>query len=437
MGQQEVDNAFAPGFDFAFGMPKRDYLEQAVKNGWVIMNDSIINPASQTFTSDFDVKLNLEPFAGFKIDLNTKRVSTDQTSIQHMYNDMPVTFNGTFRMTHAAILTSFWSTGTLANNYQSKAFEQFKANRAYVANELQRPYIGTKYPTTGFAAESSLAGDPYNAANGAYSQNSPDVLIPAFLAAYTGQDITKASKSPFPSFWSLIPNWRISYDGLSRIPWVAKNFKSVTLNHAYQCTYNVGSYTSYSNFAENEDGLGFVRDVTSGNPIPSSQYNISSVALNESFAPFLSVDMAMKNSFTGKVEYRKQRNMTLNLASNQLLEATNDEWIVGVGYILKDFDVVLKLKQNKTKKVKNDLTTRLDLAFKDIKSIIRKIETDDVQPTTGTKTITIKLTADYVFSSKLNFRLFYDYQMSNPLISTSYPISTANVGFSIKFMLTR
>mgnify|MGYP000473429470 FL=1 len=62
--------------------------------------------------------------------------------------------------------------------------------------------------------------------------------------------------------------------------------------------------------------------------------------------------------------------MTLNLASNQLLEATNDEWIVGVGYILKDFDVVLKLKQNKTKKVKNDLTTRLDLAFKDIKSII-------------------------------------------------------------------
>ena len=437
MGQQEVDNAFAPGFDFAFGMPQRDYLEQAVKNGWVIMNDSIINPASQTFTSDFDVKLNLEPFAGFKIDLNTKRVSTDQTSIQHMYDDMPVTFNGTFRMTHAAILTSFWSTGTLANNYQSKAFEQFKSNRAYVANELQRPYIGTKYPTTGFAAESSLAGDPYNAANGAYSQNSPDVLIPAFLAAYTGQDITKASKSPFPSFWSLIPNWRISYDGLSRIPWVAKNFKSVTLNHAYQCTYNVGSYTSYSNFAENEDGLGFVRDVTSGNPIPSSQYNISSVALNESFAPFLSVDMAMKNSFTGKVEYRKQRNMTLNLASNQLLEATNDEWIVGVGYILKDFDVVLKLKQNKTKKVKNDLTTRLDLAFKDIKSIIRKIETDDVQPTTGTKTITIKLTADYVFSSKLNFRLFYDYQMSNPLISTSYPISTANVGFSIKFMLTR
>lgn len=437
MGQQQIDNAFAPGFDFAFGIPKRDYLEQAIERGWVVMNDSIINPASQTFSSDFDVKLNLEPFAGLKIDLNTKRVSTDQTSIQHMYEGSPTTFTGTFRMTHAAILTSFWSTGNLKNNYQSKAFDQFKANRAYVANDLQRPYVGTNYPTSGFAADSPLAGGTYDPANGAYSQNSPDVLIPAFLAAYTGQDITKASKSPFPSFWSLIPNWRISYDGLSRIPWVAKNFKSITLNHAYQSTYNVSSYTSYSNFAENEDGLGFVRDVTSGNPIPSSQYNISSVGLNESFAPFLSVDMAMKNSFTGKIEYRKQRNLTLNLASNQLLEATNDEWIVGIGYILKDFDVILKLKQNKQKKIKNDLSTRLDFAFKDIKSIIRKIDTDDVQPTNGTKTITVKFTADYVFSSKLNFRLFYDYQMSNPLISTSYPISTSNVGFSIKFMLTR
>ena len=93
------------------------------------MNDSIINPASQTFSSDFDVKLNLEPFAGLKIDLNTKRVSTDQTSILHMYEGSPTTFTGAFRMTHAAILTSFWSTGNLKNNYQSKAVDQFKANR--------------------------------------------------------------------------------------------------------------------------------------------------------------------------------------------------------------------------------------------------------------------------------------------------------------------
>ena len=437
MGQEVIDNMLSPGLDFAFGIPNRDYLTNALAKGWIVMNDTSINPATQTYSSDLDIKMNLEPIAGLKIDLNTKRVSTEQTTIYYMYDGMPSTFTGTFRMTHAAILTSLWSSGTVSNNYQSRAFDQFKANRAFVANKLQQQYTGTKYPTTGFMADHALKGQTYAADNGAISENSPDVLIPAFLAAYTGQNIETASTSQFPSFWSLIPNWRISYDGLSRIPWIAKNFKSVTLNHAYQCTYNVSSYTSYSNFVENEDGLGFVRDVTSGDPMPSSPYNISSVAINESFAPFLSVDMAMKNSFTGKVEYRRQRNLTLNLASNQLLEATNNEWVVGLGYVLKDFDIILKLKQNKTKKIKNDLTTRIDFAFKDIKSIIRKIDTEDVQPNSGTKTITIKLTADYVFSSKLNFRLFYDYQMSNPLISTSYPISTSNVGFSIKFMLTR
>ena len=436
MGQSVDGGVLSPGLDFAFGIPQRDYLERAAERGWIYMNDSIINPASQSFTSDFDVKLNLEPLPGLKIDLNSKRVSTDQSTIQYMYDDMPTTFTGTFRMTHAAILTSFWKVEKADGNYRSRAFEQFKENRAYMAEKLQSRYTGTRYPSTGFMADNALAGKTYDAANGAYSQNSADVLIPAFLAAYTGRDITRASTSPFPSFWSIIPNWKISYDGLMRIPGVSKYFRSITLNHAYQCTYNVASYSSFSNYAENDDGFGFVRDVTSGNPIPSSRYDISSVSINESFAPFLSLDMAMKNSFTGKVEYRRQRNLTLNLTSYQLVESTNDEWVVGLGYVVKDFDIVLKLK-NKSKTVKNDLTTRVDFSFKDIKTIIRKIDSDDVQPTTGTKSLTVKLTADYVFSSKLNFRLFYDYQMSKPVISTSYPTSTSNVGFSIKFMLTR
>ena len=436
MGQSVDGGVLSPGLDFAFGIPQRDYLERAAERGWIYMNDSIINPASQSFTSDFDVKLNLEPLPGLKIDLNSKRVSTDQSTIQYMYDDMPTTFTGTFRMTHAAILTSFWKVEKADGNYRSRAFEKFKENRAYMAEKLQSRYTGTRYPSTGFMADNALAGKTYDAANGAYSQNSADVLIPAFLAAYTGRDITRASTSPFPSFWSIIPNWKISYDGLMRIPGVSKYFRSITLNHAYQCTYNVASYSSFSNYAENDDGFGFVRDVTSGNPIPSSRYDISSVSINESFAPFLSLDMAMKNSFTGKVEYRRQRNLTLNLTSYQLVESTNDEWVVGLGYVVKDFDIVLKLK-NKSKTVKNDLTTRVDFSFKDIKTIIRKIDSDDVQPTTGTKSLTVKLTADYVFSSKLNFRLFYDYQMSKPVISTSYPISTSNVGFSIKFMLTR
>lgn len=436
-GQSTSNKILTPGLDFSFGIPGEKYVQKAWEKNWLLKSDSIINPATLAKARDLDIKANVEPIAGLKINLSAKYVTTDQQSIQYMYEGMPTMFNGTFRMTSVAIATSFWNIGNAKNNYQSKAYQNFKSNRHFIATYLQSEYANTHYPSYGFMSElPTLAGKKYDASKGAYSLNSPDVLIPAFFAAYTNRPIEKVEKSPLPSLLSLLPNWSISYDGLSRIAWVKKHFKTISLRHAYQCTYNVGQYSSYANYVENQDGFGFVQDVLSGNPIPSSQYDITSVSFSESFNPLIGMDLAMKNSLTAKLEYRKQRNMTLNLTSSQIVESSNDEWVVGLGYVVKDFDVILKLK-NKTSKVKNNLTARIDFSFKDIKTIIRKIDTDDVQPTSGNKTIGVKVSADYVFSSRLNLRLFYDYQMSNPLISTSYPIANSNFGFSIKLMLTR
>ncbi len=436
-GQSSSNKVLSPGLDFSFGIPGEGFIDRAWERGWLSSNDSIINPAMVTKATDLDIKANVEPFPGLKIALTAKYVTTDQKTVQYAYADMPTTFTGGFRMTHIALGTTFWSIGNEKNNFSSRAYNLMKENRGAIAQELQARYKGTRYPTSGFMEElPTLAGKNYDAANGGYNLNSPDVLIPAFFAAYSNRSLKRTEKTPFPSLRSLLPNWSISYDGLSRLPWVKKHFKSVTLRHTYQCTYNIGSYTSFANFVTNEDGLGFVRDVLSGNPIPSSQYDVSSVSINENFSPFIGLDMAMKNSLTAKFEYRKQRNLTLNMSSIQLIETSNDEFVFGIGYVVKDFDIILKLK-NKTSKVKNNLTTRLDVSFKDTKALIRKIETDEVQPTSGNQTVSLKLSADYVFSSRLNLRLFFDYQMNNPLISTSYPISDANFGFSIRFMLTR
>ncbi len=436
-GQTVTDKLVTPGLDFAFGMPGEEYMKRAMQNGWLIFNDSVINPSVYNKSTDFDAKISLEPIAGLKIDINAKHVTTDQRSIQNMNSDALTSFTGNFRMTYCALGSAFWSHGNVENNYQSRAYDQFLANRAYVAGELQKKYTGTRYPDGGFMADNPLAGNRYDETNGAYGINSADVLIPSFLAAYTGRDIRRQNLDIFPNLLAMLPNWKVSYDGLGKIPAVKKYFKSITLNHAYQCTYNVGAYTSFANYTENGDGLGFVRDVVSGNPVPSSPYDVTSVSITESLSPFLSVDVAMVNSLTAKLEFKKQRTLTLNVASNQLLEATNDEWVVGVGYVLKDFDMILKLK-NQTTTVKNDLTLRLDFAFKDISTLLRKLDSvDDTQATSGNKTLTIKFTADYVFSSKLNFRLFCDHQTNRPYISTSYPIANTNVGLSIKFMLTR
>jgi len=137
------------------------------------------------------------------------------------------------------------------------------------------------------------------------------------------------------------------------------------------------------------------------------------------------------------LEFSKQRTMVLNLSSTQLIETGSNEYKVGLGYVLKDFDVILRLKSDKQTKVKNDLKISADVSYKDIKTLLRKVEEDITQASSGNKLIALKVMADYVFSAKLNIQLFYDRQSSTPLISSSYPVSSTNFGVSFKFMLTR
>lgn len=437
-GQTAVNGKLEPGLDFAFGAPGEKYLERALSNGWLVMNDSIVNPSAVNKSSDFDGKLSLEPVPGFKIELQSKRAMTQMISVQTQFQDAPTTYSGTFRMTTCMLASAFWSTGKAADNYSSRAFNDFLANREIIARRVQEKYDNTVYPTTGFMRDSRVAGMPYNPDNGQVNRNSADVLIPAFLAAYSGKDPSSQSLDLFPGFLAMLPNWKITYDGLGKLKSMQKVFRSFSITHAYQCVYNVGSYTSYSNYVDAGGGCGFVKDVTTGNPIPSSPYNITSVNVTESLNPLIGIDMALKNSLLCKVEYKRQRTLTLNISSNQLMEAKNNEWVVGLGYVLKDFDIMLKLKNNRLKKVKNDLTLRCDFSLKDISTLLRKMDSvDDTQATNGNKTIGVKFSAEYVFSSMLSFKLFCDYQTNKPYISTSYPIETCDVGLSVKFMLTR
>ena len=440
-GQQSYGNGvYAPGFDFAFGLHNDKTIDNAISNEWLYMSDSIINPATTAVTSDFDFKATLEPIPGLKIDLNAKRYIASNTTIQYMFEGMPTTFNGSYNITQVALLTAFKPIANATNNYASETFSNFMANRQYFADKLNARYTGTKYPSTGFMSESSLAGTTFDPANGAFTKNSVEVLIPAFLSAYTGRDPSKTETTPFLSLLNILPNWRMSYDGLSRLQWVKDNFKSVSITHAYTCRYSIGSYTSYSTWVamgDDDSALGYIRDVQSNAPIPSSPYEISSVSLTEQFSPLIGINAALKNSMTTKLEYKKQRSLALNLSSTQLIDAMTDEFVIGVGYVVKDFDVILKLKNNSQSRIKNDLKINADLSYKDIKSLLRKIDQDLTQASSGNKLLTLKIMADYVFSSKVNIQVFYDRQVSTPLISSTFPVSSTNFGVSFKFMLTR
>ena len=426
------DYGLAPGWDFALGFQGKDYLQRAVDKGWLIVSDSITSPARSTEVTDFRFKASVEPFPNLKIELNSIRTWNYNTEIQYMFAGMPEARTGSFTISAIAAKTAF-ENPKASNGYFSKAFENFLANRTVIKDRLDARMVGKKYPQAGFLTDSPLAGQSFDKANGSFDINSADVLIPAFLAAYTGRGADKVGTELFPGLLSMLPNWTISYDGLSNLPFVKKYFRNVTLNHAYTCTYSVASFSSFSTFVDAGDGLGFVRDVLTNSPIPSSIYDISSVTLTESFNPLMRVQGTMANGLTLKSEMRKTRTLNLSVSGGQIAQADQNIFTLGTSYKLTDFHPWGFLTGSK---VKNDMSLTGNLSYKNQYTLLRKIEGNYAQASQGNKSIVIEILGDYVISKNMNMTLFYDYQSTIPLVS-SYPVTSSDFGFSLRFSLAR
>lgn len=451
-GQKKVGQ-MAPGLDFAFGMVGDDYIEKARNNDWLLCNDSIATPATTSKTDNLTLRATLEPVKDFKIDLSATRTKTTQKSIQYMYEGTPTTQSGAFQMTTISLGSAFEGMGNANSGYRSKTFEKFVNSLAGFRDRVEAQYAGTVYP-----AGSALAGGKFDASRTPVNQYSGDVMIPAFLKAYTSMGGN--SLSVFPALSRMLPNWTIRYSGLGRLPWFNEHFKSVNINHSYKSVFAVGSYNSYSTFQEYMNGLGFVSDATTGNPSPSSMFNISQVSINESFSPLLGMDVTFNNNMTVKAEYRQTRVLNLSMTSVQLNEALSKDWVIGMGYRINNFDVFgwgAKASRSKskggnknaanknastTKTVQNgtnhDLNLRLDFSFRKQAAIVRDIASMVSSASSGNNALKLSFSADYTFSKLLTMSFYYDRQTNTPLLSSSsYPTTTQDFGLSIKFSLTR
>lgn len=451
-GQKKVGQ-MAPGLDFAFGMVGDDYIEKARNNDWLLCNDSIATPATTSRTDNLTLRATLEPVKDFKIDLSATRTKTTQKSIQYMYEGTPTTQSGAFQMTTISLGSAFEGMGNANSGYRSKTFEKFVNSLAGFRDRVEAQYAGTVYP-----AGSALAGGKFDASRTPVNQYSSDVMIPAFLKAYTSMGGN--SLSVFPALSRMLPNWTIRYSGLGRLPWFNEHFKSININHSYKSVFAVGSYNSYSTFQEYMNGLGFVSDATTGNPSPSSMFNISQVSINESFSPLLGMDVTFNNNMTVKAEYRQTRVLNLSMTSVQLNEALSKDWVIGMGYRINNFDVFgwgAKASRSKskggnknaanknastTKTVQNgtnhDLNLRLDFSFRKQAAIVRDIASMVSSASSGNNALKLSFSADYTFSKLLTMSFYYDRQTNTPLLSSSsYPTTTQDFGLSIKFSLTR
>lgn len=446
LGQtKSMGSGFAPGLDFAFGLTGEDYVRRAAERGWLLMADSITTPATTNLTESFQLRATVEPFRDVKIDLTASRNVTNSRSIQFMYDGMPTTETGSFSMTTISIGTAFEKTGSADNGYPSKSFAKFCNALQGYQQRVEAQYNGAVYPEG-----TTLAGEAFNPENGTVSAYSPEVMIPAFLNTYTSMG---AGLDIFPSLLKMLPNWSITYGGLSKLPRMKKIFKSFNLNHAYKSVYSVGSYNTFTSFVEYMGGLGFVSDVTTGMPVPSGMYDVSTVSLNESFSPLFGVDMTFLNNLTAKVEMRRTRVLALSMTSQQLTETRSNDFVIGLGYKISDLNLFAPKKTVKTttkgtgkdkkttsnsKGFANDLNLRLDFTLRNQSALNRDILTQLTQATSGNKAVQVSFSADYALSKYLTLTAYYDRQLNKPLLtSSSYPVTTQDFGVSFKFILNR
>ncbi len=435
-GQTNSRGPMAPGLDFAFGFTGEDYITKAKERGWLVIDQDQTSPAIWSRTEEFNLDIDLEPIRGLKIKLTNNRTDNHTNQIQFMYDNMPTMYSGSYTKTHCAIATSL-RTSKADNGYQSEAFDKFLSNIPVIAQRIQNRYEGLLYPREGFMANNPNAGRPFDPEVGPVNQASSDVLIPAFLAAYTGTDAKKIYLTPFPSLRHILPNWRVTYDGLLRVAGLDRWFKNITLNHAYQCTYTVGSYSSYLNWIGVNGTLGFNQDELTQQPVPSSPYNISSVAITERFAPLIGFQFTLKNDLKFNAEYRNGRTLTLNSDAGQLVEAQNKGLIIGVGYKIVGFNTILKMRGS-GHGISNDLTLQADFSLQENQALIRRIESAYTQATSGTRTLGINFSANYVMSRRVSIAAFFDHQVNTPLISSSaFPTTNSSYGLTFNLSLTR
>ena len=450
-GQTSKAGPLSPGLDFAFGLTGDGYIDKAQCNGWLLNSDSVATPAVTNQTEDLQLRMTLEPVKNFKIDLTATRTQTKARSIQYMYQGNPTTESGTFTMTTISLKSAFEGLGNAKNGYHSSTFNKFCNSLESFRQRVEARYAGAVYPQG-----TALAGKTFDANNGGVNLYSTDVMVPAFLSTYTSSGRNKLSI--FPSLAQLLPNWSISYSGLGKLPFFSQYFKSVNITHAYRSIFAIGSYSSYSTYMEYMNGLGFVTDATSGNPIPSSMYNVSTVSLNEAFSPLLGLDLTFNNNHTAKFEYSSARVLSLSMTSVQINEATSHDWTLGMGYKINNFNLfgphTRKIKStgkttnrnatktsNKTNNrsgFNNDLNMTLDLSIRNQANISRDIATQTSSASSGNKAFKLSFTASYTLSRLLSMSFYYDRQQNTPLLtSSSYPTTTQDFGLSLKFSLTR
>ncbi len=424
-----------PSLGYTFGS-QRDIRHEAARRGWLTRFQEFNQQYSETRTRQLDISASLEPIKNFKIDVVGNRAYNDNFTENYVVDQntneytslTPNTF-GNFNISTLLIKTAFGK----SDENGSPAFDDFRANRLKIAERLADKFYGS----TGYSRDAE--GFPLG-----FGKTNQKVLLPAFLAAYTGKDANKITTRAFRDV--PIPNWDIKYSGFMKFKWFKKRFKRFSVTHGYRSTYTINQFNTNLN-------LDLDRNRPDGElrfPVPGVAYAdqnaeafdqsgnfknerlFSNINLAEMFSPLVRVDMEMKNSVKILAEVKKDRMLSLSFDNNLLTEILGNEYIIGLGYRIKDLRIKSKLAGPK-KRIVSDLNMKADVSVRDNKTIIRYLDLENNQVTSGQTIWGLKYTADYAFSKNLTGIFYFDYSFSEYAISTAFPQTTIRSGVTLRY----
>jgi len=409
----------APGWGFVLGSQDPNIRFRAAQNGWLSTSERLTTGFSQLQNRELTIRGSVEPSADLKVQVDFRR--SVNSTFQEIFRfsadsgrfvSLSPVRGGAYRVSMLSVLTAF-ENNTSEN---SDVFRQFAENIEVIRNR----FLTAR--GTGFEGQSQ------------------DVLIPAFIAAYSGKDANRVSLSPFPQI--PMPNWRLDYNGLNKIKALQNVFQSVGISHGYSSNYQVMNFTNSLEYAD----VGFNRSLADynvsefanqinrdGQVIPI--YVINQVMISEQFAPLVGVNVRTKGRLSARFEYKKRRDLALNMGNAQVTEQIARDWNLEMGYTKNNLKLPFR-NQGRVITLKNDVTFRLNISVTNNRTIQRKI--DDVNTiTNGNINIQLRPNVNYVVNQKLNLQMYYERNVNEPLVTNSFPRATTRAGIRVQYNLAQ
>lgn len=431
-----------PGFGFIFGyQPDTSWINKFGSKG-LLTRDSLFNALiQQRYTQRMNITAQVSPFRDLNIDINLDKTYDKQYS--ELYKDttghsgltrLSPYAMGSFNVSYIAFQTLFKK---FDPNVVSQTFQTFETNRLILSKKLGAAGGLNPYAT-------GVAGtDGYYEGYGRYAQ---DVIIPAFIAAYTNKDplSVKFIKNSNPNLtanpFSGItpkPNWAISYNGLSRIKGLDKIFTNFSIRHGYHSTLSMNSFNTALLFEDPfHVGYPYFKDPQTGNYIP--YFLIPNITIQEAFDPLLEMDMTFTNKLSFRFEYKKSRQLSLSLVDYQLAENRSTEITIGFNWQQKGVPIIKHISLGKNgMKLDNDVTMRFDFSLRDDATANTKLDQNTSFGTGGQKVIRIAPSIDYVLNKRVQLQLYFEQNRNIPKISNSFPTTNTRGGLKVRISLAQ